>query len=156
MKHVTAFLLLSLTLTGCISTARLSDFSQTSSSINFNGLSKEFKLTKTPIWTSKTSNEYYFEKETDIDEAKLVEAIKKSLKTYGYAISVSNIQDDCIIGQRGMVANEWSSITAVYYKIEPHKLQVYINTKITQDFTGGWRENRSMKVGQLIEQTING
>jgi uncharacterized protein YcfL len=156
MKHITLFLLFSFTLTGCISTAKLSDFSQTSASVDFTRLSKEFRITKTPFWTSKTSNEYYFEKETNIEEAALIEIIKKSLKANSYSIVVSNIEDDCIIGQRGMVANEWSSITAVYYNVQPNKFKVYIKTKITQDITGGWRENRSMKVGQQIEQMIDG
>lgn len=35
-----------------------------------------------------------------------------------------------------------------------NKIQVYLKTKITQDITGGWRENRAMKVGQRIEQDI--
>ena len=51
--------------------------------------------------------------------------------------------------------NEWSSITAVFYKIQKSKIQVYLKTKISQDITGGWRENRAMKVGQLIEKNLN-
>ena len=154
MKILIAPLLITVILTGCISTAKLSDFSQTSATIDFDKFSKEFKLTKTPFWTSKTSNEYYFEKEISIDEIKLIEIIKNSLKSYSYSISVSNIENQCIIGKRGMMANEWSSITAVYYKIQQSKIQVYLNTKISQDITGGWRENRAMKVGQLIEKNL--
>jgi hypothetical protein len=142
-------------LTSCISTAKISDFSQTSSTIDFDKYSNEFKLTKTPFWTSKTSNEYYLESIFNIDETKLIEAIKKALKSYKYNIDISNVENNCIIGKRGMMANEWSSITAVYYKIQPSKIQIYINTKISQDITGGWRENRAMKVGHLIEQNIN-
>lgn len=154
MKILIATLLTSIILAGCISTAKLSDFSHTSTTIDFDKLSREFKVTKTPFWTSKTSNEYYFENENSIDEAKLIETIKSSLKSYSYSISVSNIENQCIIGKRGMMANEWNSITAVYYKIQQSKIQVYLNTKISQDFTGGWRENRAMKVGQLIEKNL--
>lgn len=69
---IVATLFASIILSGCVSTAKLSDFSQTSSTIDFDKLSTELKLTKTPFWTSKTSNEYYFEKEMDIDEIKLI------------------------------------------------------------------------------------
>lgn len=54
-----------------------------------------------------------------------------------------------------MMTNEWSSITAVYYKIQADKIQVYLNTKITQDITGGWRENRASKIGRLIEYELD-
>ena len=97
MKILIATLLTSIILTGCISTAKLSDFSQTSATIDFDKLSKEFKVTKTPFWTSKTSNEYYFEKENSIDEIKLIETIKNCLKSYSYSISVSKIENQCII-----------------------------------------------------------
>jgi hypothetical protein len=155
MKLLVTTLLTTALFTGCISLARLSDFSQTSSSIDFDKLSKEFKLTKTPFWTTKTSNEYYFEKETKSNETKFFEIIKDCLNSYNYSISFSNIENKCVIGKRGMVANEWSSITAVYYKIQPNKIQVYLSSKITQDFLGGWRENRAMRVGQSIEKRLN-
>ncbi|MFZ4454708.1 MAG: hypothetical protein ACOYOT_00655 [Bacteroidales bacterium] len=154
MKILIKIILTFILLTGCISTAKLSDFSNTSSKIDFDKLSREFKLTKTPFWTSKTSNEYYFEKDVWVVEPKLIETIKGSLEHYNYSILVSNIANQCLIGKRGMRSNEWSSITAVYYKILPNKVQVYIITKITQDFTGGWRENRAMEVGNLVENSI--
>ncbi|MDI9862701.1 hypothetical protein QM480_00090 [Flectobacillus sp. DC10W] len=154
MKNFLTTILASILLTGCINVAKISDFSLTSSSINFDNLSKEFKQTKTPFWTLKTSNEYYFEKETNTDETQLIEAIRNGLHSYYYAVAVISTENKCVIGKRGMMANEWSSITAVYYKISQNKTQVYLNTKITQDITGGWRENRAMKVGQWIEQTI--
>lgn len=155
MKQLSAILLTSIILMGCLSTAKISNFSQTSSTIDFEKLSKEFELTKTPFWTSKTSNEYYFEKESVIDETKLIEIINSALRSYNYSIKVSDIENNCVIGKRGMVANEWGSITAVYYKIESNKIQVYLNTEITQDITGGWRENRALKVGQLIETKLS-
>lgn len=141
-------------MTGCVSMAKISDFSQTSTSIDFDKLSKEFKIAKTPFWTLNSSNEYYFEKETNIEEGKLIETIKNGLRSYNYSIPVSNLENKCIIGKRGMVANEWNSITAIYYRIQPNKIQVYLNTKISQDITGGWKENRAMKVGKLIERNI--
>jgi hypothetical protein len=154
MKRIITTLIISIILTSCLSTAKLSNFSQTSSTIDFDKLSTEFKLTRTPFWTSKASNEYYFEKKTDSDEARLIETIEYALHSYGYTIKVSNIENDCVIGKRGMMANEWRSITAVYYKMQPGSIQVYLKTRITQDFTGGWRENRAMKVGRIIEDRL--
>ncbi|MBL7700745.1 MAG: hypothetical protein JNM14_00725 [Ferruginibacter sp.] len=154
MKTILPALLAVLLLPGCLGTAKLSDFSQTAASVDFEKLSKEFKLAETPFWTASTSNEYYFEKETIPAEELLVDFIKASLAVYHYNITVINPAEKCIIGQRGMMANEWASITAVYYKTEGNRLQVYIKTKITQDFTGGWKENRAMKVGKLIEQKL--
>jgi hypothetical protein len=154
MKKTISTLIISIILAGCLSTAKLSNFSQTSSTIDFDKLSKEFKLAKTPSWTSNTSNEYYFEKQIDIDEIKLIETIEYALRSYHYSIEVSNPENNCVIGKRGMMANEWNSITAVYYNIQPGRVQVYLNTKITQDITGGWRENRAMKVGQIIENRL--
>ena len=146
-----AFLIL---LSACAGTAKLSDFSQTASSVDFEKLSKEFKLAETPFWTTSASNEYYFEKDIVPDEETFIAIIKSSLEAHRYSISVSNPGEKCIIGKRGMQANEWSSITAVYYKTDKKRLQVYIKTRITQDITGGWKENRAMKVGKLIEQKL--
>ena len=154
MNKIITTLLITCILTGCVSTARLSDFSQTSKSIDFDQLSKEFKLTKTPIWTLQSSNEYYFERETNIEESKLIDTLKNSLRSYRYSILVSNIENKCVIGKRGIDANEWNSITAIYYRKLPNKIQVYLNSKITQDITGGWKENRAMKIGRLIEKKI--
>lgn len=155
MKKIILILVTSTFFAGCLSIAKLSNFSQTSSTIDFYKLAKEYKLAETPFRTTKTTNEYFFEKEIIIEESKLFEIAKNALDACKYSISVSNIENKCIIGKRGLMANEWKSITAIYYKIESNKIQVYVLTKITQDITGGFGENRAMQVGKLIEQKLN-
>lgn len=154
MKLYTITILIAVLVTGCISRAKLSAFDQSANTIDFEKLSKEFKQTTTPFLTYKTTNEYYFEIAKNIEETKIIEVIKMSLSKYKYKLAFSNVENKCIIGKRGIKANEWKSITAVYYKTSIDKIQIYLNTKISQDFTGGIRQNRAMEVGKLIEQIL--
>ncbi|MFN8255715.1 MAG: hypothetical protein U0W24_08510 [Bacteroidales bacterium] len=144
-------------LNGCLSIAKLSDFPKTSTAINFDKYSMEYQEESEPYWTAKTSNEYYFERRDTISEIILTDIIKKAMMYEGYAINEIDLVNDYVLGKRGMYANEWSSITGVYYKLDPerNRIQIYINTKITQDITGGWSENRSKKVGLQIEKRID-
>ncbi|MFT3844745.1 MAG: hypothetical protein QM725_06820 [Lacibacter sp.] len=143
-------------LAGCLGTAKLSDFSQTASGIDFDKYSKEYKDSSSPSWTFKTSNEYYFEKELVMEETEFVNVVSKSLIRTGHKIAYTNMTEKCVLGKRGLTANEWGSVTGVYYKYIASRLQVYIKTKITQDVTGGWKENRAMEVGKFIEAAIGG
>ncbi|TDE12405.1 hypothetical protein [Dyadobacter psychrotolerans] len=88
MKKIFTILLTSAILTSSVGVAKLSNFSKTSETIDFDKLSKEFKLTETLSWTMKTSNEYYFEKENNVEEATLIEIIKNGLRSYNYSIAV--------------------------------------------------------------------
>ena len=145
------------TLNSCLSVAKMTDFPNSSANINFDKYSTELNKKKDPFWTLNTSNEYYIERNVLMTEMDLTNLIQYALKKMGYKIYTIDINNDYVFGKRGMYANEWSSITGVYYKIDisNKKLHVYINTKITQDFTGGWRENRAQKVGQIIENMID-
>lgn len=95
-----------------------------------------------------------YEKSSQISEDELIEIIIQGLFTKGYRIEIKDKKNKKIIGKRGMRANEWNSITGVYYNFTTTKIQVYLNTKITQDITGGWRENRAKKIGMLIENNM--
>ena len=152
MKKTFSIIFLSILFINCISTARVSDFPLNSNSIDFDKYSKEFTVNKTPFWTLNTSNEYYIEREIHISEDLLVANIEKALKLNNYSITSKSKETRCFIGKRGMKANEWNSITGIYYKLENQNTlaKIYIRTKITQDITGGWRENRAMKVGKDI------
>lgn len=146
--------------TGCLATARLSDFSNNASDIDFDKYAAKSPAEKTALWTGKTSNEYFLERDTIYPEADLNIIVRNALSKMGYSVDKRNAVPgtNCILGKRGMYANEWNSITGVYYRIdkEKNKTQIYINTKITQDITGGWRENRAAKVGAKIEQIMDG
>jgi len=145
------------TLYSCLSVAKISDFPKASTEINFEKYSIEYQDKKDPFWTSNTSNVYYFERKKVMAKKDLTDIIQYALKKKGYRIYPMSIDDGNVFGKRGLYANEWKSITGVYYKIDlsNEKVQIYINTKITQDFTGGWRENRAKKVGVIIENMMD-
>lgn len=92
-----------------------------------------------------------------LSEKDLSGIIQYALRELGYSIYSVSLENDNVFGKRGMYPNEWNSISGVYYKIDPNKpmLQIYINTKITQDFTGVWNENRAKKIGLIIETMID-
>jgi hypothetical protein len=145
-------------LQGCLSVARISDFPTTSSNINFDNYSKEKSEKKDPFWTLETSTEYYIETQKLINNDVLINLISQSLKDNGYVIFVSDKNNNYVIGKRGLRANEWNTRTGVYYRndISKNKTQIYINSRITQDITGGWKDNRAKKVGLVLENLING
>lgn len=153
MNRVLLITILSIFFVSCISTARVSDFPQKANAIDFGKYSKEFTAGRTGLWTSNTSNEYYFEKEIDITEDLLLLNIEKALNANAYSVNYKSKDDKCLIAKRGMKANEWNSVTGVYYRLENSDklVKIYIRTKITQDITGGWRENRAMKVASEIQ-----
>ena len=143
---------------GCISIARISDFPKNANAIDFDKYSAEYTEKKQPFWTVETSNEFYFETNRTISDLNLIQLISESLMEQGYRIYSTDIDNKYIIGKRGLRANEWNTKTGVYYKIntEKKKTQIYINSRITQDITGGWKENRAKKVGFVLEKMING
>lgn len=150
-------LLVIVILNSCVSVAKISDFPKASNQVDFNKYSKEYKEKQEPFWTAETSNEYYFEKNKVISETDLRFIILAGLKDNGYRSYGLNQQNDCVLAKRGLRANEWNSITGVYYQLDnkDQNIQIYINTKITQDITGGWRENRAKKIGIVIEKMID-
>ena len=144
-------------LNSCLSVAKISDLPSSSKGIDFDKYSAEYKEQKNPFWTAATSNEYYFERDKALTEKDLTDIIKQALSKKGYAMNKVDLENNYISGKRGMQANEWNSITGIYYQLDHNnkKLQVYIITKITQDFTGGWKENRAKKIGEIIESNLD-
>ncbi len=155
MKLFLALVVISPLLYSCMSVAKLSDFPAGSKEIDFDRYSAVYHEQKNPFWSAATSNEYYIERDIIIAEKDLADIIKQALFEHGYSINKVDLENNFISGRRGMQANEWNSITGVYYQLDNNKkLQVYIITKITQDFTGGWRENRAKKIGEIIESKV--
>jgi hypothetical protein len=138
----------------CVGTAKISDFPKSASLINFERYSTEMNGQKQPFWTFETSNEYYLESTASIDAKELDRVIQDAVGRKGYQIVSHNIPDSCLIGKRGMTANDWGSVAGVYYRFSPGKIQIYIRTKISQDATGGARNNLAKKIGVLIEQSL--
>lgn len=145
------------TFCGCLSVAKIDQFPKSSAGINFERYATEFQENKDPFWTFNTSNEYYFERDTVISEQELIDVIQYALRNKEYSINSTSAENDNVNGKRGMYANEWKTITGVYYRIDltKHKLQIYTKTQITQDITGGWRKNRAKEVSLIIEERLD-
>ena len=144
-----------LTIQSCISTAQLSDFSKTSKSYNFSNISNSRKSANEKSYNFKTGFEYYIRTANNVDSASIVSSIVGCLQNNGYSIKVMDTKNGAIIGKRGLRANEWNSIIGVYYQTGEEGYQIYIKNKITQDFTGGWREDRAKKIGETICCKLN-
>ncbi|MBK8805697.1 MAG: hypothetical protein IPO21_03205 [Bacteroidales bacterium] len=156
MNRILYLIILTVFLQSCLSVARISDFPTTSESIDFDQYSKERMDNKEPFWTLETSYEYYIEENFTLEKIKLIGLITNALKNNGYRIFISDQDSQYIIGKRGLRANEWNTRTGVYYKIDSiqNKTQIYIKSRITQDITGGPRDNRAKKVGVNLEMLI--
>ena len=138
-----------------MSEARLSDFQKTSNGIDFDALAKRDYDSKSAVWTEKGGYEYYIEAQ-NVSENDLVNGIIEALKELHYVIKSSNTGDDTIIARRGFEVNEWASVAGIYYHSKGDRYQIYIQNKITQDFTGGWRDNRAKKIANAICAKLNG
>ena len=145
---------ISMILTSCISTARISDFSTDSSSIDFEKYTTELKISSTPSWLNKKSNEYYFEINNTISKERIDNIIQLSFLHFNYKIKSKNLEQNNMIGKKGIGFNEWRTVTGIYYKQTDNLLKVYIKSKITQDVTGGVRENRALKIGEYLEAQL--
>ena len=158
IRHIFLSFITMILLQGCLSVARISDFPTTSSTIDFDKYSKEKSEKKEPFWTLKTSNEYYFETPRLINDDDMINLISRALKEKGYKIFIADKNNKYVLGKRGLRSNEWNTRIGVYYKINKveNKTQIYINSRITQDITGGRKNNRAKKVGLILQNLING
>lgn len=160
---VKAFLLILIAtnLFSCLSLAKISDFPNSSEEIDFEHYSKlnqNSDTEKERQRTNETTNEHYLSTDRAIKKDSLIHVIIQALNAEGYKRVLKNDSaNNCIVAKRGLKANEWSSLTGVYFKIneQNNNTQIYINTKITQDYTGGWKENRAEKIGNILKKLIN-
>jgi len=129
--------------------ARVSDFSKTANGLDFESLAGRDYDGKDAVWNQKTGYEYFIKLER-LTEDELVDGITRALKQLRYDIRYSDKQGRTIIGERGLRANEWSSVVGAYYRQTGESYYVYIRNVITQDVTGGWRDNRAQKIAQAI------
>ncbi len=150
------FLILLVLLTSCVSVANISNLPQGSYYIDFDKYSNEYQEENIPFWTTAGSNEYYFEKNFTVKDDLIFDIISEALLDEGYKIVVADNKNQFFTGKRGIRLNEWNSRIGVYYKINvpEFKTQVFIRVDITQDITGGWKENRAKKVGEKIEYLL--
>jgi Cft2 family RNA processing exonuclease len=110
------------------------------------------KINSTPtskMWELDTSKEYYLETSEYIDEERLINIIKKSLKKERYRIVKKKGFVNCIIGKRNFFnrgVDKTRTIICVYYQSMPNKFrsQVFIKYKIN-------KENKS----RLVKSSLN-
>ena len=142
-------------LSGCVSQARLSDFQTTSQGIDFDAMSQRDYDSKSAVWTEKSGYEYYIEVQK-VSDADIARGITAALNDLHFVIKSSNPEAGAIVARRGIHANEWASVVGVYYRLKGDRFQIYIRNRITQDVTGGWRENRGKKIADAICAKLNG
>lgn len=146
--------LLTLLSQSCVTTARMSDFSTSPGKEDFNVFSNSKRTDTNSNRNLKTGYEYYIESKITNDTV-VIQAITNTLKKQGFKIKTVDKNRCAIIAKRGLRANEWKTIAGIYYQIENGITKIYIRSKITEDFTGGWRANRSEKIGQEICKNID-
>jgi hypothetical protein len=156
MKSIFLFLFGFILITQSCSVAKFSSMPKTATDINFAKYESELRNTKEPFWTSKTSNEYFIEINKICKEQDILQSIGNAYSANNYGFSKFNKQDKAVFAERGMRMNEWKSIAGIYYQIDElaKKTRIYILVKITQDVTGGWKENRAKKLGLIIEKEL--
>jgi len=152
LKHSRLILLLIICLcllSGCAGVASMSGFSRTAETLDFDKLSQANYESKEGIWNIQTEYEYFVEVEK-MEEDALFKAMMEALIESGYELSYVNKPNRTIIGERGLRLNEWNSITGLYYRRLDDVFQIFFKNAITQDITGGWRENRAKKVAKVL------
>ncbi|MES2765877.1 MAG: hypothetical protein V4642_08420 [Bacteroidota bacterium] len=150
-KLITVSILFAATLLiqSCISTARLKDFPQSARTFDFNKIANSRTAEKDDIRDSKTGFEYYL-KTNILDDSLILHSIIDGLNDEGFSIKFIDENNGAVLAKRGMRANEWNSVAGVYYQKINDGFEIYVNCKITQDFTGGWREDRAREIGEKI------
>jgi hypothetical protein len=141
-------LALLVSLGGCVSVAKISDFPDTATSIDFDAA--RAKNNQDPAaWSQQANFEYVIELEnTNEDDA--IKAISEGFKQAGYKVAATDKAKQKITAEKGMTMLEWNSISVAYYKMLSPSVQVFVVTKITQDFTGGWKDHRAKNIADAI------
>ncbi len=136
-------------LNSCMNIAKPSHFKTRSSDIDFENVISSKSIDQDRKWNSKTNFEYYLQIRAD-NQYKIVLDITTSLKDNGYSNIHADTVNNFICAKKGRTLNEWNSLTGIYYRIQPTFTDIYIKTEITQDITGGWRDNRAESIGREI------
>ena len=139
------------------SVAKFSSMPKGASEINFANFQSQVKNEKEPLLTGSTTNEYFIEINRVCNELELLDAIGQAYTANHYGFSKFNKADKAIFAERGARLNEWKSLAGIYYQIngQLNNTRFYILVNITQDITGGWKENRAKKLGLSLEKLLN-
>lgn len=142
MRYI--FLFITIFCLGCVTSSKVGYLPKSSSEINFDQISA-VNDNKSKLWTNETLSEFYIEIPVT-DESSLFEGINQSFLKNGYKKGRLDVANQTFSAERGIRANEWATFTRVFYKINSTNTQLYVQSEIAQDGTGGWRDNRAKKV----------
>lgn len=136
---------------GCISTAKIGHLPDSSDLIDFDSLSDRNMDLDSSSRNHEGISEYmvYI---TGMEDRTLVELLKQANQNQGFTNKRVDIGKRRILGSRGMRMNEWNSVSGIYYRKTDDNYQVYVRVDITQDVTGGRKENRAKKIAEEICQ----
>jgi hypothetical protein len=133
----------------CLSTAKLSEYPKDAQTYDFSKIASSKKTDVDKKRNSKTNFEYYLKLEALADSS-LIHAIVESLQEERYLIRYVDSQKGTILAERGLQANEWKSVMGVYFQRNDAEVEIYLRCKISQDITGGPKDDRSEKVAKRI------
>ena len=85
--RIVLFIMTTLILPSCLSTAKLSDLPKTADDINFDAYAKGITQNAKGIWTFKTLNEYYLETSVPVTQETLIKMIRQALLIRNYKLN---------------------------------------------------------------------
>jgi hypothetical protein len=135
-------------LSGCVSMASVQDFPRSATEIRFDEIAKQ-GLRQDGAWNLETQYEYYFEVDAALID-QLHGAIESAMTRLDYRVVRSDKAQRVVLGERSITMAEWNSVTGVYYSVKGDVVQVYVKNAITQDITGGWRDNRAKALSDKL------
>ena len=146
---ISCYFLAIILIQSCSSTARLTDFPKTAKEYDFDKIANSKKTQEDKSWNKKSGYEYYLQTNSK-DDSVIIQAIDRAMRSEGFVIRLIDNTNGAVLGERGLQANEWKSVVGVYYQKNDDGFELYVRCKITQDVTGGWREDRAQKIGEKI------
>src|SRR5690349_7028641 len=105
---------LGMLMTGCVSTARVSDFPKSADELKFDELAMRDYNRKDALWNEQTAFESFLQVEK-IREDDLVSGVNKAMWGLGFETKYSDQQKRALIFRRGLRAHEWSTVAGIYY-----------------------------------------
>lgn len=154
-KKLSQILMLIILFQSCMTSARISDFPRSADLYDFNKIANAKETYQPGMWNSKTGYGYFLK--TNIsDDSIIINAITTALKVEHFTIKYIDKNKGSILAERGLRANEWKAVSGVYYQKSNEGADIYIKCKISQDVTGGWREDRAKQIGQGICHNLHG
>lgn len=148
---------------------RLKHFPKLIDSVQFERFAKINSTPTSKMWELDKSKEYYLETNEYIDEERLVNVIKKSLKKQRYRVVTKKGFVNCIIGKRNFFSggnDKTRTIICVYYQSMPNKFrsQIFIKFKINKDNLNTvshplfgnvkFQQNRAKDIGEEIKKNL--